>query len=128
VIRKVFRYTLEGKTIKGKTIDPADAVSRSGMEEMLIDEFMPEYEFVERHRVDIAAPVEPVYAAVVALDFSDSKIIRWLFLLRGLPALTRFAHEIIAHNQHALVDGPNGSCSSQRRPQTVSAKSLSDGG
>ena len=54
---------------------------------MLIDEFLPVYDVVERHQIDVHAPVEPVYAAVRTLDLSDSTMIRWLFRLRGLPAL-----------------------------------------
>jgi len=54
---------------------------------MLIDEFLPVYDAVERHQIDISAPVEPVYDTVRSLDLSDSTVIRWLFWLRGLPAL-----------------------------------------
>ena len=55
----------------------------------LIDEFLPVYDVVERHQIDIHAPVEPTYAAVRALDMGTSTRIRWLFILRGLPALLR---------------------------------------
>ena len=56
---------------------------------MLIDEFLPVYDVVERHQIDINAPVERVYPAVRTFDLSDSRVIRWLFLLRGLPNLLR---------------------------------------
>lgn len=52
---------------------------------MLIDEFMPTYDVHERHEIDIHAPVEKVYAAINSCDLSGSRIIRWLFLLRGMP-------------------------------------------
>jgi hypothetical protein len=53
---------------------------------MLIDDFLPVYDATERHRIDIRAPAEQVYAAVQTLDLGHSPIVRWLFLLRGLPA------------------------------------------
>src|SRR5687768_4176993 len=53
---------------------------------MLLDEFFPVYDVVERHQRDIHAPVERVYAAVRHFDLSRSAVIRWLFRLRGLPA------------------------------------------
>ncbi len=56
---------------------------------MLIDGLLPAYDMVERHQIRIRAPVERVYDAVRAVDLSGSRIIRWLFLLRGLPALWR---------------------------------------
>ena len=56
---------------------------------MLIDEFLPDHDVVERHQIGIRAPVERVYDAVRALDLSRSRTIRWLFLLRELPALPR---------------------------------------
>ena len=54
---------------------------------MLIDEYLPTYDVVERHQIDINVPVGTVYAAVRALDLNDSPVIRWLFTLRELPAL-----------------------------------------
>jgi hypothetical protein len=57
---------------------------------MLIDEFLPVYDAVERHQIDIHQPAERVYAALRQLDLSGSKLVRWLFRLRGLPALFSF--------------------------------------
>jgi hypothetical protein len=54
---------------------------------MLIDDFLPGYHATERHEILIEAPPERVYAAVREMDLSGSRLIRGLFLLRGLPAL-----------------------------------------
>lgn len=54
---------------------------------MLIDDHLPHYDAVERHRIEIAASAEQVYAAARKLDLSGSFLIRTLFLLRSLPAL-----------------------------------------
>lgn len=54
---------------------------------MLIDEFLPVYDATECHRIDIHAPAEQVYAALQTLDLSHSTIVRWLFLLRRVPAV-----------------------------------------
>ena len=51
---------------------------------MLIDEFLPEYDFVETHSIAIAASAEKVYAAANEVDFSESFIVRWLLRLRGM--------------------------------------------
>jgi hypothetical protein len=53
---------------------------------MLIDEFLPEYDFDEKHETTIRASAEKVYAALDAFDFNDSAVIRWLIWLRGLSA------------------------------------------
>lgn len=53
---------------------------------MLIDEFLPEYDFVETHDIKIRAPAEAVYNAVVEIDFCESAIIRWLLFLRGMSS------------------------------------------
>ncbi|HEU0012416.1 MAG TPA: hypothetical protein VFQ45_01965 [Longimicrobium sp.] len=54
---------------------------------MLIDGWMGEYDFSERHALRIAATPERVYAAARAMDFRGSWVIRTLFALRAVPAL-----------------------------------------
>jgi hypothetical protein len=51
----------------------------------LMDGWMPEYQFSERHATDVAAPPERAYAAVRQLDLGRSWLIRGLFALRSLP-------------------------------------------
>jgi hypothetical protein len=51
---------------------------------MLIDEFLPEYDFVETHGISIRAGAADIYRAASEVDFTESFIIRWLFWLRGL--------------------------------------------
>lgn len=54
---------------------------------MLIDQFMPEPQFAERHALRMAAPPERAYAAVRELDLRSSLLVRTLFALRSVPAL-----------------------------------------
>lgn len=54
---------------------------------MLLDEFLPDYDVADRHRVAVGASVGRVYDAVRALDMGGSAMIRTLFFLRELPAL-----------------------------------------
>jgi hypothetical protein len=54
---------------------------------MLIDEWMPTFDAVERHETRIRAPREQVWAAVRPLDFGRPPVIRALMALRSLPAL-----------------------------------------
>ncbi len=52
---------------------------------MLIDKFLKNIDFDETHHITIANPPESVYPCIWELDFCESKIIRLLFTLRGLP-------------------------------------------
>jgi hypothetical protein len=54
---------------------------------MLIDDFMPQSQFAERHAVRVAAPPERAWEAVRALDMGGSPVVRALMGLRSLPAL-----------------------------------------
>lgn len=51
---------------------------------MLIDEFLPSYDFVETHSIDIDASAERIYESAQDADFSDSRTIRTLLFLRGM--------------------------------------------
>lgn len=53
---------------------------------MLIDSFLPEYDFSETHDIKIRATAETVFRVLSEVDVCESPIIRWLFRLRGIPA------------------------------------------
>lgn len=54
---------------------------------MLIDEFMPVYDFDEKHETIVRAPARRVYAALdSSFDYNESAVIGWLFWLRGLAS------------------------------------------
>src|SRR5947209_4205138 len=50
---------------------------------MLLDDFLPDYDFLSAHELKIEAPVERVWTSVLTTEFSRLKMIRFLFLLRG---------------------------------------------
>lgn len=52
----------------------------------LIEGWMAEFDFHERHDVHVAAPAERTYAAVRQMDLRSSWLVRGLFALRSLPA------------------------------------------
>lgn len=52
---------------------------------MLIDEFLPEYDFSETHSIRIRATAENVFRSLNEVDMCESAVIRWLFRLRGIP-------------------------------------------
>ena len=52
---------------------------------MLIDEFLPSYDVSARYEIDVHAAISEVYLAARFLDMSSSKVVRWLYRLRGLP-------------------------------------------
>jgi hypothetical protein len=67
---------------------PARATSEE--EDPLLDRFMPVYEIVERHRIDVAAPAEMTLAAARQQDLWGSAVVRAIFKARefalgGLP-------------------------------------------
>ncbi len=51
---------------------------------MLIDDFLPEFDVVERHRIRVRASAERTYEAVRALDLGRSPLVMALFAVRGL--------------------------------------------
>ena len=54
---------------------------------MLIDDYLPEFDVVERHSLVIRAAPARVWAALRAADFGRSPLIAALLGLRGLPSL-----------------------------------------
>jgi hypothetical protein len=60
--------------------------AESGADERdpLLDEFMPRYEVVERHHIEIAAPADVVMAAAREMDVAQSPISRAIFKARQL--------------------------------------------
>lgn len=54
-------------------------------ESQLLNHFLPHYHFSELHGVEVNAPPETVFAAVMACDLTQSPLVRWLFRLRSLP-------------------------------------------
>jgi hypothetical protein len=53
---------------------------------MLIDEFMPHFDAVERHRTVVNAPAASVYGALRTVNLADAWPVRALLAMRGLPA------------------------------------------
>ena len=53
---------------------------------MLIDDYLPSFDVVERHQTKILAPPSRVFAALRTTDFSSSRVTGVLLALRALPA------------------------------------------
>ena len=51
----------------------------------LIDQFLPVFDFSERHSINIHASIEEVFSVVRSLNFTPSVLTRIMFRLRGLP-------------------------------------------
>jgi len=54
---------------------------------VLIDEFLPDYDVVEHHDIDVDAPVDEAYQAVKKLDLARSPVVLALLFARGLPTM-----------------------------------------
>lgn len=53
---------------------------------MLIDEFLPEFDFEEKHSIAIRADAATVFEAAQNANFGESWIVRTLLTLRGMSA------------------------------------------
>ena len=52
---------------------------------MMLDIFMPEYQFSERHQTLVASTPEIVFQSIQDMDFNQSPLIRTLFRIREIP-------------------------------------------
>jgi len=53
---------------------------------VLIDDYLPSFDVVERHRTKVLAPPSRVFTALRTTDFSSSRVTGVLLALRALPA------------------------------------------
>jgi hypothetical protein len=60
---------------------------------MLIDSFLPEYDFSETHDIKIRATAQDVFRALNETDLCESSIIRLLLFLRGIQPGKTTLHE-----------------------------------
>lgn len=67
----------------------SDAGPEPGASHMLLDELMPEYDVHEIHAIQIHAPPDRIYAAILEVRVSDLGIANGLVFLRSLPSLLR---------------------------------------
>ena len=51
----------------------------------LIADFLPRYDVRARYRTSVQASLRQAYAAARAMDMRHSRVVRWLYRLRGLP-------------------------------------------
>ena len=56
---------------------------------MLIDKYLKKYDFNEYHEITIDAAPNEIYPIIMKLDFTQSRIVNFLFRLRGLPKAMR---------------------------------------
>lgn len=70
----------------------------------LIDQYLPEYNYHEIHQVQVNGRCEDVYHTAMHLDLSQSKIIKYLFLLRGLPFSQSRLSEITRDMKFTLME------------------------
>jgi len=53
---------------------------------MLIDKYLPKYDFREFHSIKVISHTDNVYQQVLNCDLSQSWVIKLLFRIRGIPA------------------------------------------
>jgi hypothetical protein len=64
----------------------------------LLDQFMPRYDVVERHELELDAPPSATFAAAKEMDFDDSRIVRAIFKGR----------ELLMHSKGQAAPAPKG--------------------
>lgn len=71
---------------------------------MLIDRYLPKFDFNEVHQIEVPASAEAAYFAARHLDFNASWIARLLFRLRGLPARDLQMDALLTSMRFYLID------------------------
>ncbi len=56
---------------------------------MLINKYLEKFDFTEYHEITIEAAPDKIYTIIKELDFTKSRIVNFLFRLRGLPKAMR---------------------------------------
>jgi hypothetical protein len=74
---------------------------------MLIDDFMPKYDFSEYHDIKIRAGAADVYRAIHEIDVADSSIISWLLWLRGMKSSGPMLKGMREHSFELLGEDEN---------------------
>ena len=74
---------------------------------MLIDEFLPDFDFIEKHDTTVRGSTADVYRVVDEVDFGESWLIRSLFWLRGLPTEDIRLSNMSASRFETLAETPN---------------------
>ena len=70
---------------------------------MLIDRFLPTYHHNEIHGRIVRAPIDATYMAARHLDFSESRVIRVLFALRGIKVSERSLAGMLAGGGFTVI-------------------------
>lgn len=74
---------------------------------MLIDDFMPKFDFSENHEITIRAGAESVYRAINEIDVGDSPVISWLLWLRGMESKGLLLQKMRGHKFEVLGENQN---------------------
>ena len=74
---------------------------------MLQNKYLPSPHFSEVHRIEIRQSTEKIWRLVDHLDFSGSRVIRFLFALRGMPARMMNLGGLEKGRFKLLESGPN---------------------
>jgi len=70
---------------------------------MLIDEYLPQYDVVERHTTVVRASAARVYAALRRADLAATPLVRLLLALRALPAVLRDGGSGVQHRRTCMA-------------------------
>lgn len=71
---------------------------------MLIDEFMPAYDISKKYSLTVSAPIDKVFNALKNAEVNDSPAVRFLFFLRGLPAIFKSQNHRFEKKRLTLSD------------------------
>lgn len=74
---------------------------------MLIDEFLPDFDFVEKHDTNVHGSTADVFRAVNEVDFGESWLVWSLFWLRGLPTEDMTLRSMSKSRFEVLAETPN---------------------
>lgn len=70
----------------------------------LVAQYLPEYSFKEYHETMINGSADDVFKATQNLDLSKSRLIKWLFKIRGLPTKRMRLKEFISDIGFTIIE------------------------
>ena len=74
---------------------------------MLIDDFMPNFEFSDAQKANINAGRAQVFRGIKTFNMGDSTSIRWLFKMRGIPTENLTISDFEKANFKILAEKPD---------------------
>jgi len=97
----------------------------------MLDSYMETYAFREQHQVEVAGTAKEIYTCARSIDYRESKLVNFLFSLRGMPKTMSSVDGLIENGLVLLEEDPGrefaiGFITDLRSVKTVAAEAFHD--